>query len=138
MSPACFRRFLKPRMKKMIELAHHHGARVFHHDDGACRPLIPELIEIGIDVLNPVQHRCPGMLRDELKREFGKDITFHGAVENQQILPFGTEEEVRAEVRQNARVLGAGGGYVLGPCHNLQSITPVENVLAMYDEAKKF
>ncbi len=130
-----FRRFIKPRMKKMMDLVHKYGAKVFHHDDGAIRPFIPELIDMGIDILNPIQWRCPGMDREGLKRDFGKYVVFHSAVDNQQTLPFGTTEDVRKEVRENIRILGAGGGYILGPCHNVQPITPVENVLAMYEEA---
>lgn len=136
-SPAMFRRFLKPRMKKMIELVHRHGAFAFHHDDGAIFTIIPDLLDAGIDILNPVQWRCAGMDRAKLKSAYGAKVAFHGAMDNQQTLPFRSVAEVRAEVRDNARILGAGGGYILAPCHNLQSITPVENVLAMYDEAKK-
>jgi uroporphyrinogen decarboxylase len=136
-SPAVIQRFFLPRMRRMIELAHAHGALAFHHDDGAIRPIIPALLDAGIDVLNPVQWRCPGMDREELKREFGNRVCFHGAMDNQRTLPFGGPEDVRAEVRDNLRLLGRGGGYILAPCHNLQVITPVENVLAMYDEARK-
>ncbi|MEK7765812.1 MAG: uroporphyrinogen decarboxylase family protein, partial [bacterium] len=137
MSPATFRKFLKPRMKQMIALVHKHGALAFHHDDGAIAALIPDLLEVGIDILNPVQWRCAGMDRARLKRDFGSRVAFHGAMDNQHTLPFGTVEDVRREVRENAAILGAGGGYILAPCHNLQPITPVENVLAMYDEARK-
>jgi len=136
-SKAAFGRFLKPRIARVIELAHKHGAKAFYHTDGAAYPLIGELVECGIDVLNPVQWRCAGMERERLKREFGAHVTFHGGVDNQHTLPFGSPDEVRREVRDNIRILGAGGGYVLAPCHNIQPITPVENVLAMYDEAKK-
>jgi len=73
------------------------------------------------------------MERAGLKRDFGDQIIFHGGVDNQQTLAFGTVEEVRAEVRYNLQVLGAGGGYILAPCHNIQAISPVENVVAMYE-----
>ncbi|MEK7474457.1 MAG: uroporphyrinogen decarboxylase family protein [Candidatus Coatesbacteria bacterium] len=132
-----FRRFFAPRMRKIIELAHRHGAFAFHHDDGAIRSLIPDLLDCGIDILNPVQWRCRGMDRAGLKAEFGSRLTFHGAMDNQITLPFGTPEEVRREVRENALLLGGGGGYILAPCHNLQVITPVENVIAMYDEVHR-
>lgn len=137
MSPAAFRRHLKPRMKTIIALGHRHGAFAFHHDDGAIAPLVPELLDIGIDVLNPIQWRCQGMDRAALKRTYGSRLAFHGAMDNQHTLPFGSEEDVRREVRENAAVLGAGGGYILAPCHNVQVITPVGNVLAMYDEARR-
>ncbi|MDD4891806.1 MAG: uroporphyrinogen decarboxylase family protein, partial [Phycisphaerae bacterium] len=81
-------RFLLSNMKRMIDLAHSFGIKVMHHDDGACRPVIPRMIDIGIDILNPVQWRCPGMEIDGLKRDFGKDLCFHGAIDNQHTLPF--------------------------------------------------
>jgi len=124
--------FLIPGMKRMIELSHEAGAYVFHHDDGAIRRILPTLIEAGIDILNPIQWRCPGMEREGLKRDFGDKIIFHGGVDNQYTLPFGTVEEVRQEVEDNLRILGEGGGYILAPCHNIQPITPVENIIALY------
>lgn len=134
-----FRTFYKPHLQRLIGLCREFGVRVFHHDDGAIRPLIPELVEMGIAVLNPVQWVCPGMELEGLKREFGKKICFHGGIDNQRILPFGTPEEVRAEVRHNIDALAADGtGYILAPCHNLQPVTPLENILAMYDEAWKY
>jgi len=131
-----FRDFYKPHMQKMIDLCHASGIKVFHHDDGAMRTFLPDLVDMGIDVLNPIQHTCPGMDMKSLKDEFGDKICFHGAVENQQILPFGTVDEVRAEVRNCIDSLASDGtGYILAPCHNLQSVTPLENIVAMYDEA---
>ncbi len=128
------RAFLLPRMKRIIDLAHQGGAYVFHHNDGNCRAIIPDMIEAGIDALNPIQWRSRGMAREELKTAFGERIIFHGAVDNQYTLPFGSVEEVRQEVRDNLRILGAGGGYILAPCHNIQPVTSPENVLAMYAE----
>jgi predicted DCC family thiol-disulfide oxidoreductase YuxK len=92
---------------------------------------------MGIGILNPVQHTCPGMDAAGLKRDFGSKLCFHGAVENQRILPFGTPEEVRAEVRRCIDTLAADGtGYILAPCHNLQP-DAAGNILAMYDEAHR-
>jgi len=133
-SPAQIRTFLLPRMKRMMDLVHEAGAYVFFHSDGAVRPILPDMIQTGIDVLNPIQWRCAGMDRSALKHDFGH-VVLHGGMDNQQTLPFGTVEDVREEVRENIRVLGAGGGYILAPCHNIQAITPMENVVAMYDEA---
>jgi uroporphyrinogen decarboxylase len=128
-----------PWHRKMIALAHEFGIKVMHHDDGSCRIFIPSLVEMGVDILNPVQWRCPGMDMLELKAQFGRRLCFHGAIENQQIIPFGTPEEVRAEVRHCIDALASDGtGYILAPCHNLQGITPVENVLALYDEAWRY
>jgi len=132
-SPAQIREFLLPRMKRMMDLAHQAGAYVFHHTDGAARAILPDLIEIGIDVLNPIQWRCKGMEREGLKRDFGDQVIFHGAVDNQYTLAFGSVEEVRREVVDNLRILGAGGGYILAPCHNIQAVSPPENIVAMYD-----
>jgi len=132
-SPAQIHEFLLPRMQRMMDLVHSAGAYVFHHSDGAVRPILPDLIEAGIDVLNPVQWRCAGMEREGLKRDFGGRIRFHGAMDNQHTLPFGTVDEVRAEVADNIRILGADGGYVLAPCHNIQAVGPAANVVAMYE-----
>jgi uroporphyrinogen decarboxylase len=132
-SPKQIRTFLIPRMKRMIDLAHSAGAYVFYHSDGAVRKIIPDMIEAGIDVLNPIQWRCTGMEREGLKQDFGSRIIFHGAVDNQQTLPFGTVNDVRQEVIANIEILGEGGGYILAPCHNIQANTPPENVVAMYE-----
>lgn len=134
-----FREFYRPRMQKLIDLAKSFGLKVFHHDDGAIRMFIPDLVEMGIDILNPVQWTCPGMNLEELKKEFGKQLCFHGAIDNQRILSFATPEQVRAEVRRCIDILASDGtGYILAPCHNIQPITPVENIIAMYDEAWKY
>ncbi len=127
------REFLLPRMQRMMALVHEGGGYVFTHSDGAVRPVIPDLIEIGMDVLNPIQWRCQGMERAGLKRDFGDRVIFHGGVDNQQTLPFGSVADVQEEVRTNLAVLGAGGGYILAPCHNVQAVSPPENVVTMYE-----
>jgi uroporphyrinogen decarboxylase len=134
-SPDIIRRFILPGMKKMMDLAHEAGVAVFTHSDGAVRKIIPDLIDAGMGVLNPVQWRCKGMDRAALKRDFGAKIVFHGAMDNQQTLPFGTVEDVRNEVLDNIRILGAGGGYILAPCHNIQVVSPPENIVTMYETA---
>jgi uroporphyrinogen decarboxylase len=127
------REFLLPGMKRIMDLAHDAGAFVFHHNDGSCRRILPDMIEAGIDLLNPIQWRCPGMERAELKRDFGDRLVFHGAMDNQRTLPFGTVDEVRREVLDNLRIMGEGGGFILAPCHNIQPLTPPGNVVAMYE-----
>lgn len=134
-SPESYRRWFKPLQKKFNDLAHQAGALVMHHDDGAIRRIIPDFIEIGVDLLNPIQHVCPGMEMAGLKRDFGHRLAFHGAVDNQDVLPHGSVEDVRREVRDCMSQLGAGGGYILAPCHNLQPVTPTENIVAMYETA---
>lgn len=133
-SPAHIREFFIPRMKRMIDLAHHYGVYVFHHSDGAIRKILPEIIEAGIDILNPIQWRCKGMDRERLKRDFGDKVIFHGGMDNQYTLAFGSEKEVRQEAKDNLSILGKDGGYILAPCHNIQPVTPIRNILAMYDE----
>ncbi|HQE91917.1 MAG TPA: uroporphyrinogen decarboxylase family protein [Anaerolineae bacterium] len=125
--------FLLPRMKRIMDLVHEGGAAVFTHSDGAIRPVIPDLIAIGMDVLNPIQWRCHGMERAGLKHDFGAQIIFHGGMDNQQTLAFGSVEDVQKEVVQNLAILGAGGGYILAPCHNIQAISPPENIVALYE-----
>jgi len=131
-SPVHIREFLLPRMKRAIELVHQAGAFAFHHNDGSIRRILPDLIQIGIDILNPIQWRCKNMNRAELKREFGDKVIFHGGMDNQVTLSFGSVEDVKKEVLDNLRILGEGGGYILSPCHNIQAVSPPENIVAMY------
>lgn len=134
-----FREFYRSHIKRFIDLAHSFGIKVFHHDDGSIRPFIPDLIEMGIDILNPLQWTCPGMELEGLKRDFGDDLCFHGGVDNQRVLAFGTPEEVRGEVRHCIDALAYDRtGYILAPCHNIQALTPVESIIAMYDESQKY
>ena len=102
------------------------------------RKALPDLIEAGVQVFNPVQWRCKGMERAGLKRDFGDRLVFHGGVDNQYTLFSGTVDEVREEVRENIAVLGAGGGYILAPCHALQTVSPPENVVAMYEAGLEY
>lgn len=136
-SPDTFDRFFAKRMKRFIDLAHEADIRVFHHDDGAIMDLIPRLVELGIDVLNPIQWRLPGMDLDRIA-SFGDRIAFHGGIDNQEVLPFGTPQDVRDEVSRCVETLGRGGtGYVVAPCHNVQPNTPVENIVALYEAARE-
>jgi uroporphyrinogen decarboxylase len=136
-SPTVFDTFYRAPTQRAIDLARSYGLIVFHHDDGDMREFLPRLVEMGIDILNPIQWRCGGWDLPALKAQFGPRLCFHGGVDNQQTLPFGTPEEVRAEVRMCIDALASDGtGYILAPCHNLQAVTPVENILALYDEAR--
>jgi uroporphyrinogen decarboxylase len=132
-SPVQIRQFFLPRMKRMIDLAHQAGAFVFHHNDGGVRRILPDMINAGIDILNPIQWRCRGMEREGLKKDFGDKLVFHGGMDNQRTLPFGSVADVRKEVEDNVRILGRDGGYILAPCHNVQAVSPVENIVAMYE-----
>jgi uroporphyrinogen decarboxylase len=136
-SPAHIQEYFLPRMKRMMDLAHNNGVYVFFHSDGSIKKIIPDMIRAGIDILNPIQWRCKDMNREVLKDEFGDKVVFHGAMDNQYTLAFGTQNDVRQEVRDNLRIMGKEGGYILAPCHNIQPITPTQNILVMYEEGYK-
>jgi uroporphyrinogen decarboxylase len=137
-SPGIIREVFLPRMKRIMDLTHEAGAYVFHHSDGAIRPIIPDLIAAGIDLLNPIQWRCQGMERSGIKRDFGKQVVLHGGMDNQQTLAFGTVNDVRQETLENIEILGTGGRYILAPCHNIQAVSPPENVVAMYETGYQY
>ena len=125
--------FIRPCHERIIEVAKRYGKTVMYHSDGALRPLLPQLIDMGVDVLNPVQADAKGMEPEGLKMDFGDKLAFHGGIDIIKTLPKGTVDAVRAEVGERIRVLGRDGGYVLCSSHHIQSDTPLENVLAMYD-----
>src|SRR5512143_289843 len=128
-----FREFIVPYLKRLVDVCHASGVKFMAHSCGAIRPVIPELIALGIDVLDPIQVTAAGMDPAELKRDFGASLAFHGGVSTQTTLPFGTPDEVREAVRDRVATLGAGGGYILAATHDISADTPPENILAMYD-----
>jgi uroporphyrinogen-III decarboxylase len=134
MSPETWRRFLKPRMARLIAevKAIRPGLKVAYHSDGNIEAIIPELIEIGVDVLNPIQPAS--MDPAALKRLYGDRLCFWGTMDEQNTLPFGTPEDVRREVRQRIETVGRSGGLIIGPTHHVQLDTPMENFEAMVDE----
>lgn len=103
------------------------------HTCGAVREAIPALIDIGVDILNPIQPAARGMEPEGLKADFGDRLAFHGGIDVQYMLPHASPAEVRAETRRRCEILGAGGGYILAPSHNLQPDIGLDNILAMYD-----
>lgn len=135
-SPAMWRRFFKPRMARFFEelRAINPELKIAYHSDGAIEPIIPDLIEIGLDVLNPIQPAC--MDPAALKRQYGDRLCFWGTIDEQKTLPFDTPQGVREEVRQRIETVGAGGGLILGPTHHVQLDTPLENFWAMVHEAR--
>jgi len=140
-SPAMFRKQLKPRVRQVFELQARlapHAKRLFH-SDGNVRPIIPDFIEMGVDILNPVQATATGMAAIDLKRDFGQDLVFWGGgVDTQGILPSGTVQEVKDDVRRNIDALSPGGGYVFNTVHNIQADVPPENILAMWEALQEF
>jgi uroporphyrinogen decarboxylase len=136
-SPEMFGTFIKPRLKKLVDMTHSHGVKFMFHSCGAIRPLIEDLIEIGVDILDPLQAAADGMEPQELKDAFGDRICLHGGICTQYLLPNGTTEQVHDEVQRRLQILGAGGGYILSPCHVLQTDVPTENVLAMSETGLK-
>ena len=132
-SLAMFREFIAPYLKEMVDCIHGLGAKVLYHSCGLMRPFIPELIALGIDALDPIQPVAPEMMPERLQHDFGGRICFHGGIDMQRLLPHGTPDEVRAEVRRYCTTLGRDGGYILGPAHLFQPDVPPENILAVYD-----
>ena len=132
-SPMMWRKYFKWRMAEMIQelKAINPQVKVAYHSDGDIRRIIPELIEIGLDVLNPVQPAS--MDPAEIKAQYGDKLCFWGTIDEQQTLPFGSPEEVRAEVLERLRTSGRGGGLILAPTHHVQLDTPLENFWAMVD-----
>jgi len=132
----CWREFFAPSLRQFVQQAHSFGLTVMMHSCGAVRELIDDLTGLGVEVLNPIQVRAAGMEIEGLKRDFGSRISFYGAIDIQETLPQGSVEEVQREVVHTIEVLGEGGGYILCPTHNIQSDTPVENILAVYRAAR--
>ena len=128
-----WREFAGPYLKRLIDVCHSGGVKFMLHSCGSVRRLIPDFLEIGIDVLDPIQVGARGMDPAELKREFGDRLSFHGAIDIQKTLPFGSPDDVRAEVVERVRTVGAGGGYIIAPTHEIQQDAPTENVLALYE-----
>lgn len=132
MGPVMWREFIKPRMARMIDACHSYGKTAFLHSDGDIQEVIPDLVEIGLDILNPVQPDVMDIY--SIKREFGEDLTLLGGVSVQNLLPNSSADEVRHEIRRLLRDVGAGGGFIIAPTHLLGPDIPIENVVAMIDE----
>jgi uroporphyrinogen decarboxylase len=127
-----FHEFAAPYLKELIDCIHGLGGRVLFHSCGNIRPFIPDLITLGVDVLDPIQPTGPEMQPESLQAAFGGQLSFHGGLDMQRLLPAGRPEDVAAEARRYCETLGQGGGYILGPAHLFQPDVPPENILAMY------
>jgi uroporphyrinogen decarboxylase len=134
MSPEMWREFIKPYLSEIYGKAKVHGRSVLHHTCGDASLIIPDLIELGLDILHPVQPEAMDPFL--LKKEFGNELTLCGGIPTQTLLPYGTPGDIRREVNKLKSCLGADGGYILGPGITLQADIPVENMVAMIDEAR--
>ena len=136
MSPESWRRLIKPHLRLVIDVAKRHRLWLGYHGCGSLRPIIPDLIEMGVDVLGPVQCGCPGMDPLGLKREFGDRLAFTGGLDADGVLRRGGADEVRRATRRLLDgMTAAGGGYILSASHAILPDTPVDNLFAMYAEA---
>jgi len=140
-SPDMYRKLFKPRHRAIVQFLKKHGgeAKILYHCCGAAKSLLSELVEIGIDAYNPVQVSAVGMDDTrELKRTFGKDLTFWGGIDTQRVMPFGKPEDVRKEVKRRIEELGPDGGFVLGAVHNLRPEVTPQNICALFEAALEF
>lgn len=138
--PDTYRKMVKPKEKRLVEaIRKKTNAKIFFHGCGAVFDLIPDLIDVGFDIVNPVQVSARGMDTKKLKAQYGKDIVFWGGgVDTQHVLPFGTPQEVADEVKRRIDDLAPGGGFVFAPIHNIQAFVPPQNIVTMYDTALEY
>lgn len=133
MSPAMCREFVMPLVKERAQRFKDYGAKVVMHSCGGIYPVIGDIADAGVEVLNPIQPRAKGMDRRRIKQEFGQRLIFHGSVDQQEALVFGSPADVTRETRECLATLGQGGGYILAASHAIEADIPTPNVLAMYD-----
>lgn len=140
MDPNTWRYWFKPRIREMFESFRkvNPEIKIAWHSCGSIVPIIPDFIELGLDILNPIQPRAKDMAPEFLKKEFGRDLIFFGGIDVQELLPFKTPVEIRSDITRKCEILGKGGGYIAAPAHNIQPDTPVENIFAMYEAIFKF
>jgi uroporphyrinogen decarboxylase len=137
--PDLWRHHFKPRIREMFENFRKANPeiKIAWHSCGSIVPIIPDFIELGLDILNPIQPEAKGMDPVFLKKEFGRDLVFFGGISVQDLLPNGSPGQIRNEVRRIASILGNGGGYIIAPAHNIQADTPVENAMAFFEAVKE-
>lgn len=138
MHPDIFHKFYARHYRRFSDLAHSYGLKVEFHSCGAARELYPAFIDVGVDIMNPVQTSAKGMVPHEIKEAFGSDLCFSGGVDVQQLLPNASVREVKDEVKYLLDSLGRDGGYLFGPAHNIQYGTPPENVIAVYEAMDEY
>lgn len=141
MAPALWRQLLRDGFKRFIDIGHEYGCKVAHHTCGSIHKILPDITQCGLDILNPLQPEVADMDYRSIKATYGDQICFHGAVSIQRTLPYGTPQDVRAEVKNRAELLSPGGGYIFCTAHNIQADTPIENIealIAAYSEYGKY
>jgi uroporphyrinogen decarboxylase len=137
--PSIWRKFVKPLQAKLATQGHKYGLKIAMHSCGDITEIIPDLIDIGIEILNPIQVSCSAMDPVFLKKEYGMDLVFFGAIDYNELLTNGTTEQVRDGVRHMIDILGYDGRYIVAPSHDLlMPEVPAENMFALYDEAEKY
>lgn len=138
-SPDMFKRFIKPYFKERI--AHtkkYTKAKFLHHSCGSVYPIINDLIDVGVDILNPIQPKAKFMEAERLKNEFGSRIVFHGGIDTQELLPTGNKQSIENEVKRVIDIMAKDGGYIFAAAHNIQEDVPMENIVYMFEAAKKY
>ncbi len=135
MSKSAWDRFFAPIYKRAFGWAKERGMRIMIHSDGAVKEIVPDLIDFGLDVLDPAQPMAEGMDPYLIKQEFGKDVCLHGTIDVQELLPFGTPAQIKEEVKRQIEVLGDGSGFILAPSHCIQPGVQIENIAAIYEAA---
>ncbi len=138
-SPDMFRRLIKPYFKERITYTKKYtGAAYLHHSCGSVFPLIEDLIDCGVDILNPIQPKARDMQPEKLKNTYGNRMVFHGGIDTQDILPYGTKESIEETVRKTIEVMNRNGGYILAAAHNIQEDVPPQNLVYMLEAARKY
>ena len=139
-APEMWRHYFKPRIKEMFQefRSVNSDVKIAWHSCGAIIPIIPDFIEIGLDILNPIQPLAAEMEPQFLKDSYGKELSFFGGIDIQDLMPNGTPDQIRAEVKRRIDILGKDGGFIIAPAHNIQDDTSVENILAFFDAVKNY
>ncbi|NSW75744.1 MAG: hypothetical protein HPY68_03020 [Candidatus Atribacteria bacterium] len=138
MSRNLWKKFFAPHLERLWKLAKSHGLKVQLHSCGSVRELIPDFIAMGLDVLDPIQVRARGMEPEELKRNYGSWLAFHGSMDTQETLPFGSTKDIRKEVLHRLKTMAPGGGFILSPSQHLLTEIPLENIVTMYETAYEY
>ena len=133
-----WRNLLKEGFRRFVDIGHEFGCYVAHHTCGCVTPLLPDFIESGLDILNPLQPDCAQMDYQRIKREYGDKICFHGGISIQKTMPYGSPEDIRNEVKDRVKKFAGEGGYVFCTAHNIQADTPIENIITLFEAYRKF